>query len=354
MAFGRGLKVEGDLAAFVAPYQAAWQRLFLVLRDAAVGPIKRRPDPEPWRDTDTAIGRYRYVRANGVEARIYYEEAGQGDVPLLLQSTAGADGRQYRHLLANPEMQRRFRMIAYDLPYHGKSLPPIGVRWWEASYAPTKDSLMTWAVAIADTLELDRPIFMGCSVGGQLALDLAAFHGERFRAFVSLNGWYDSPRPAAVVNNDLFRTPSISEDYPMSIILGGTAPHAPEASAQETYWIYRSNFPGVYAGDNDYFMLQHDLKRDGHLIDPATAPVYLVAGEYDSSAHDLVHGGPAVAQNIPGVEFRVAPGLGHFAPCDDPRGFGAYIVPLLDEILERTAAQDRSATHPARMTSQET
>jgi hypothetical protein len=33
-------------------------------------------------------------------------------------------------------MQERFTMYAYDLPYHGKSLPPIGVRWWEETYRP--------------------------------------------------------------------------------------------------------------------------------------------------------------------------------------------------------------------------
>jgi pimeloyl-ACP methyl ester carboxylesterase len=336
MAFGRGAGLTGDLATVIAPYQAAWQRLYLVLRAIACGPVRRRPDPMPFRDTDTAVGRYRYIRANGVEARIYYEEAGQGPVPLLLQSTAGADGRQYRYLLADPEMQKRFRMIAYDLPYHGKSLPPIGTRWWEQSYRPTRAELMNWVVAIADALALDQPYFMGCSVGGQLALDLAAFHGDRFGAFISLNGWYDNPRPAAAVNNDLFRTPSISEDYPMSIILGGTAPTAPEATAQEVYWIYRSNFPGVYAGDNDYFMLQHDLKEDGHRINALAKPVYVIAGEYDSSARDAVHGAPAIAAAIPGVQVRVARGLGHFAPSDDPVAFGEMLLPVLDEILART------------------
>jgi pimeloyl-ACP methyl ester carboxylesterase len=335
MAFGRGAALKGDLASMVAPYQGAWQRLFLVLRDLATGPVERRPDPTPFRDTDTAIGRYRYVSANGVEARIYYEEAGEGPTPLLLQSTAGADGRQYRHLLADPEMQKRFRMIAYDLPYHGKSLPPIGVRWWEQAYKPTRETLMNWVVAIADALGLDQPVFMGCSVGGQLALDLAAFHADRFGAFVSLNGWYDNPRPGAAINNDLFRTPSISEDHPMSIILGGTAPQAPEAAAQEVYWIYRSNFPGVYAGDNDYFMFEHDLKQYGDRIDARAKPVYVVAGEYDSSAANTEHGAPAIATAIPGVEVRIGQGLGHFATSDDPVAFGAMIVPILDEVVRR-------------------
>jgi pimeloyl-ACP methyl ester carboxylesterase len=339
MGFSRGLKVSGDFSAHVAAYQGAWQRLYLLLRQAVCGVAERRPEPAPFRDTDTAVGRYAYITANGEEARIYYETAGTGPTPLLLQPTAGADGRQYRFLLANPEMQKRFTMYAYDLPYHGKSLPPLGVRWWEQPYSPTRDYLMNWVVGIADHLQLDKPFFMGCSVGGQLALDLAAYHKDRFGAFISLNGWYDSPPrlPDAAVQNDFFRTPSISEDYAMSIILGGTSPLAPEALTHEVYWIYRSNFPGVYAGDNDYFMHEHDLKQCGHMIDAKAKPLVAIAGEYDGAAYSDEHGGPAIERNIPGCEYIVAPGLGHFAPSDDPQGFAEMVIPVLDRVLARVS-----------------
>jgi pimeloyl-ACP methyl ester carboxylesterase len=339
MGFSRGLKIEGDFATLVAAYHGAWQRLYLVFRKAMVGLAERRAEPAPFRNTDTAIGRYAYIEANGVEARLYYETAGDGPVPLLLQHTAGADGRQYRYLLADPEMQKRFTMYAYDLPYHGKSLPPVGVRWWEQHYKPTGEELMNWVVAIADHLKLDQPFFMGCSVGGQLALDLAAQRKERFGAFISLNGWYDNPIPSDAINNDIFRTPSISEDYPMSIILGGTTPVAPEALVQEVYWIYRSNFPGVYAGDNDYFMHEHDLKKNGHLIDANAKPLVVIEGQYDGAAYDDVHGGPAIERNIPGAEVIVAEGLGHFAPSDDPIGFSEALIPVLDRVLARVAGK---------------
>ncbi len=45
---------------------------------------------------DSATGRYVYVTVGGVEYRVYFESAGEG-IPLLLQHTAGADGRQWRH-----------------------------------------------------------------------------------------------------------------------------------------------------------------------------------------------------------------------------------------------------------------
>lgn len=118
-----GLNLAGDFLRIIAPWQSGWARLYQVVREAVAGAPVRKPFQDPFRETDNAIGRYVYVSANGQEARIYYETSGHGPIPLLLQATAGADGRQYRHLLADPRMQERFTMYAYDLPYHGKSLP---------------------------------------------------------------------------------------------------------------------------------------------------------------------------------------------------------------------------------------
>ena len=77
---------------------------------------------------DPITGGYIYLVIDRVEYRVYYEEAGKG-IPLLLGHTAGSDGRQYRHLLCDPEVTRDFRAIAFDLPFHGKSLPPHGEKW---------------------------------------------------------------------------------------------------------------------------------------------------------------------------------------------------------------------------------
>jgi pimeloyl-ACP methyl ester carboxylesterase len=342
-ASSEGIALAGDFVSVIAPWQGGWARLYAVVRAAVAGPVDRRPFSDPFRDTDNAIGRYVYAAAEGTEARVYYETAGTGPVALLLQATAGADSRQYRHLLADPRMQERFTMYAYDLPYHGRSLPPVGVRWWEQPYLPNKASLMEWTIAIKNAIGLDKPFFMGCSVGGQLALDLAAEFPDDFSAFISVNGWYGAPEFPPGFSNDLFRTPPVSSDYAPSLNFGATAPEAPEEYAHETYWVYRSAFPGIYAGDNDYFGYDHDLSENGHKIDAHAKPVYVVTGEFDPASHDENVGGPAVEKNIDGAKFIQLPHLGHFAPCDDPIGFGDAIVPILDEILARAGADAQTA-----------
>ena len=102
---------------------------------------------------DRATGRYVYLTIDAVVYRVYFEEHGAG-VRLLLQHTAGGDGRQWRHVLEDAALARQFRMIAYDLPYHGKSVPPTGIEWWRREYRLTKDFLMQVPVTLA--LELGR------------------------------------------------------------------------------------------------------------------------------------------------------------------------------------------------------
>ena len=142
------------------------------------GPVPRHDRP---------VGRYIHLEMDGLDHRVYYEEAGSG-IPLLCQHTAGADSLQYRHLFEAAEVTDRFRLLAYDLPFHGKSVPPVQRRWWEQTYELSGEFLRQVPVALARALELERPVFMGCSVGGLLALDLALCHPGEFRAVIALEG----------------------------------------------------------------------------------------------------------------------------------------------------------------------
>lgn len=337
LSFSSGVAVSGDIVESVGPFAPAILRFGQLLRELHSGPvpIESATAGDPWPDTDTAVGRYLRVPIGGVTFRVYYEEAGTGPIPLLLQATAGCDTRQWRHVLANPEMQKRFRMIAYDLPYHGKSLPPAdGYPWWETEYAVSKTDLMDRVVAISDAVGLDRPIFLGCSVGGQLATDLAAHHGDKFRALVSVNGWYQ-PSELSTLRNQFFHHPRIWPEYFGAFVMAATSPVAPEVLRRETYWIYSSGGPGVYKGDNEYMTEGHDLREDGHLIDTSVSPLWVLAGEYDPTARDgAVGGAKAIVDNVAGAHYRVLEGLGHFMMSDDPVRFCESMLPILDEVIE--------------------
>jgi pimeloyl-ACP methyl ester carboxylesterase len=77
------------------------------------------------------VGRYLNLEIGGERHRVFFEEAGVG-IPLFCLHTAGADSGQYRHLLNDTSVTSRYRVIAFDMPYHGRSNPPDG--WWLRKY----------------------------------------------------------------------------------------------------------------------------------------------------------------------------------------------------------------------------
>lgn len=275
---------------------------------------------------DTAAGRYIYLTIDEVEYRVYFEEAGSG-MPLLLQHTAGADGRQWRHLLEDPALQTHFRMIAYDLPYHARSLPPPDIEWWARPYQLTRAFLMQVPVTLSRELELERPVFMGCSIGGHLAADLACYYPGVFRAVIALEG---AVHTAARRDLSLLDHPRVSNDYRASIMYGITSPSSPEAHRRETAWIYSQGAPAVFKGDLHYYTVEHDLTGQAGSIDTTRTALYVLTGEYDWSSTPAM--GEALVAAIPGATFRMMPGLGHFPMCEDPVRFRTYILPVLDEI----------------------
>src|SRR5690606_11917269 len=128
-------------------------------------------------------GGYLHITVAGRAQRIYVEMAGEGR-PVLCLHTAGADTRQWRHILNDADLAGSHRFFAFDMPWHGKSLPPQGFETEE--YLLTTEAYIETVLAVADALSLDRPILAGCSMGGRIALQIAALHPERFSGFIAI------------------------------------------------------------------------------------------------------------------------------------------------------------------------
>lgn len=280
-------------------------------------------------DFDHAIGRYVHLDVEGTRYRVYFEESGAtSGIPLLLQHTAGSDARQWRHFLENEAVREHFRMIAYDLPYHGKSVPPDG--WWEREYKLTKSFLLSFVTTLASALGLESPVYMGSSIGGHLALDLALHHPQRFQAVIGLEAAAKSEGGDLTLQND----PRVSNEFKAATMYGLTAPQAPERWRREVAWGYSQGAPRVFEGDLNYWSIDHDM-TDGSAaeIDTSQVAVYLLTGEYDAATPPVASA--QVAEQIPGAIFREMKGLGHFPMSEDPDVFYAYLEPVLEEIRAR-------------------
>jgi pimeloyl-ACP methyl ester carboxylesterase len=272
------------------------------------------------------VGRYAHVALDGRMHRIYYEEAGAG-IALLCLHTAGADGRQYRAVLNDPQILKHYRVVAFDMPWHGKSSPPAG---WQRDepYRLTTDSYTTMIMAIARALELARPVVMGCSIGGRIVLNLALKHAAELRALIGLQSaayverYYD----AGWMNH-----PEVHGGRAAGgLAYGLMSPLSPDEHKWETVWHYMQGGPGVFSGDLHFYQVEGDVRERIAAIDTARCPLYLLTGEYDYSASP--RDTQAAAARIKGAKVTIMQGLGHFPMSENPAAFLNYLRPVLDEI----------------------
>ncbi|HZZ87833.1 MAG TPA: alpha/beta hydrolase [Caulobacteraceae bacterium] len=235
------------------------------------------------------------------------------------------------------EITDHFRLIAYDLPFHGKSLPPIGPKWWAEEYRLTGAFLRAVPVSLVAALGLERPVFMGCSVGGLLALDLALRHPDVFAAVISLEG---ALRIGGEIESlDALWHPQVSNEYKARLMNGLMSPTSPEPFRKETSAVYASGWPPAFLGDLHYYVSEYDLTGEAGKIDTARTPVHILTGEYDGSG-TLEHG-EAAHRAIPGSTFTPMPGVGHFPMSENPDAFIRYLLPVLDQVRAHWNALQR-------------
>jgi pimeloyl-ACP methyl ester carboxylesterase len=275
-------------------------------------------------------GRYLRIEVGGVEHRIYVEDAGEG-VPLLCLHTAGSDTRQFRGVQNDPEVLSRCRVVTFDLPWHGKSSPPAG--WHETTYQLTAARYSELVLAVVDALELDRPVVMGCSIGGREVLYLAADHADRIGGVIGLqSGGHVDP----YYDTQWLDRPDVHGGLVCAGVVSGLiGPSAPDSERWETLWHYMQSGPGVFRGDLYFYKIDGDVRDRLAAIDTDRCPVFLLTGEYDYSCtpDDTLQ----VQKAVPGARATIMPGLGHFPMSEDYAAFRTHFLPTLTVALEARA-----------------
>jgi pimeloyl-ACP methyl ester carboxylesterase len=272
------------------------------------------------------LGRYAHIDIDGTPHRIYWEEAGEG-IPLICLHTAGSDGRQYRAVLNDPEITRHFRVMVFDMPRHGKSSPAAGTV--DDDYRLTSDTYVAQIMAFCDAMALDRPVAMGCSIGGRIVLHLARRHPDRFRALIGLQS---SAHVAPYYDTGWLDRPDVHGGRICGAIAYGLmAPQSPEAERDETRWHYMQGGPGVFKGDMWFYKVDGDMREEIGKIDTSAVPIHLLTGEYDYSCTPE---DSAELAAILGVDLTVMPEMGHFPLSENPMKFLHYLRPVLRGIRE--------------------
>ncbi|MBI2726162.1 MAG: alpha/beta fold hydrolase [Polaromonas sp.] len=244
------------------------------------------------------------------------------DQPLVLLHALATSSALWAPQL--PAWAAQFRVVAIDLPGHGKSAPQPGISGMADYAEAVKDVL--------DHLNIDRAAFVGLSLGGMVAQAFALACPQRTSAVVLAHtsartypaGWEIWARRLDQFNQDglVAQIPSVLDRwFPREFA---------EASPMTLRWIadqIASTYPEGYAAairaiqQLDHFDALKTLR----------APVLVVAGEVDAAAPPSV--ATAMSEQIQGARLVVMPGVAHLGNVQQPVLFTETVGDFLRGVL---------------------
>ena len=252
----------------------------------------------------------------------YLEMGAPEAPPLVFLHGFGGDLLTWQYCLV--AFANRFRVLALDLPGHGRSTLDVG--------RGTLDEMVAWVEEALDALEVETGHFVGHSMGGKIALALTLARPERVRSLslvspAGLGGPFDlellhrftdcsTPAAALEIAGRL-----VGSDAPA--LLGSIARSlvAPpdRAARQEAYGRLLGHAAAI----------GHSLGTDGPTGDQVpwtrvNRPLQVIWGEADT-----VLPLPDPARLPPGAPFTALAGVGHLPQIEAP----GRLIPLLDRFL---------------------
>ncbi len=335
--------IQGDQLAFMQHAHVARRVLevgkWLALDRALPVPVSLHPR-EDARAVPAVTGRYVPVTVDGVTYQIYSESAGSGQ-DVLCMHTAGADGRQFHGLMADPRIVAQHRLVSFDLPWHGKS-PPPGVFGLlgrgpanppppegaiQGSWRLNTDLYVALIMGFVAAAGLDKPVALGASMSGEICLELAYRHPEAFAGIIACEACDKINQRQTV----WAAHPQVNQaQFVPEWIRALSAPQSPAEYVEQIAWHYGQGGPQVFFGDIAFYSGEWDARDRVGRIDTNRCRLFMLTGEYDYSC--TVELSEATAAKIPGVRFEAMPGIGHFPFAENPNRFAAYLLPILAEL----------------------
>jgi pimeloyl-ACP methyl ester carboxylesterase len=258
-----------------------------------------------------------------IDGAVGFAELSGDGVPLLCIHSAGQSGVQWREVLrALPA--HGYRVIVADLPGHGRSDNPRS--------GPVRDlgGYAAWLAELLRLLGADRPLVAGCSIGGKIALELAADPAVAPRGVVAMAAdAHNSRLSTRALERSLEDAASPSRaDRTYLGTLACIGREVPVERAQAIAAMHRREDPVVSTTDLIGWS-EHDLRSR---LAEIACPVRLVAGEDDFWIElDDVEW---TAARIPDCAYERLPGIGHY-PMEEIEGFPELLSSWLRELVAR-------------------
>ena len=242
-------------------------------------------------------------------ARIYYQVTGAGPPVVLIHGLAGSSRWWKRNIEA---LARQFRVYVIDLIGFGRSQGRHGFALNEAA-----ELLAAWM----ERLGMGRAHLIGHSMGGVIAIDLAAQFPERVNHLVLVDA----------------ATFSFEHTLLQNVIgLAKTLWYLPFSFLPVLFTdAYRAGPLTLWQAGRE--LLTTDTRAT---LSEIKDPVLIVWGERDAVVP--VEIGERLHHELPGAEFVVLEGAGHTPMWDQPEAFNHAVLRFLAEGFEASSAGSRS------------
>lgn len=285
--------------------------------------------------------RARQVACDGVSLQVVEQGAGS---PLLV--VHGFTGSSASMAGVAAALSDRHRVVRVDLLGHGRSDAPREL----AAYAMARCTAQL--AGALDALAIPRAHLLGYSMGGRVALALAAFHPERVASalLVGARAGFEDPaeRAARVLDDERLADQIEREGVPafverwMALPLFATQRRlGAEALAAARAERLTNRAHGLAASLR---AIGAGAQPPLHALLPGVQlPVLLVVGAEDARfatvARDLAH-------RLPRARLAVVPDAGHAAHLENPRAFAQIARTFLAGVDAAAATRPTQATQP--------
>lgn len=271
-------------------------------------------------------------------ARLHYIDRGTGPILLFVHGLSG-QLRNFTYALTE-RLEQDFRIIAVDRPGAGYSVPT----------GPAQPDLVGQADILARfiaTLGLERPMLVGHSLGGALALRVALDHPDSIsgiallspltqrqdelpEAFAKLN--IPSPAVRRLVANTVAVPAGLRNAAATQALIFAPEP-APDDFGTRGGGLLSLRPGAIFASSSEVSAGSGEVAIQAGRYSTLAMPVSILFGADDRILDPARHGA-ATAALIPGARYDTIPG-GHMFPLTMPDATAAWIRDRAREIARR-------------------